>query len=292
VRRGRWSGRGAGAWRADRWAGLVLAGAIALAVGGCGERDPARPAAVAPEKTHRAAPRAPSTDPAAVAARANVPVLCWHQIREPTSADSADARPYIVSPRRLAEQLDALDRAGFTPVRGDALVSHVLRGTPLPHKPVLLTFDDGSAGQYTRALPILRHHHFVATFFVMTVVLDKPGWLSRGEVRALDRAGMTIGAHTWDHHAVTQYTAVDWPRQLIEPRDELAGIVGHPVRLFAYPDGLWTPAAFPHLQRAGFIAAFQLADKLDAADPRWTLRRIIVPSLTGAQLLRAIRQDF
>jgi peptidoglycan/xylan/chitin deacetylase (PgdA/CDA1 family) len=269
----------------------MIMAAIALGVGGCGGRDRAPSGAVAPVKTHRAPP-APSTDPTAVAARANVPVLCWHQIREPTSADSAGARPYIVSPRRLAEQLDALDRAGFTAVGGDALVGHVLRGTPLPHKPVLLTFDDGSAGQYTRALPLLRRHHFVATFFVMTVVLDKPGWLSRAEVRALDHAGMTIAAHTWDHHAVTQYTAADWPRQLIEPRDELAGIVGHPVRLFAYPDGLWSPTAFEHLHQAGFTAAFQLAGKLDAADPRWTLRRIIVPSLTGTQLLQAIRQDF
>jgi len=231
-------------------------------------------------------------DPAAVAARANVPVLCWHQIREPTSADGAEARPYIVGPRRLAKQLDSLDRAGFTPVGGDALVSHVLRGTPLPRKPVLLTFDDGSAGQYTRALPILRRHHFVATFFVMTVVLDKAGWLSRREVRDLDRAGMTIAAHTWDHRPVTQYAAADWQRQLIEPRDELARIVGHPVRLFAYPDGLWSPAAFPQLQQARFTAAFQLAGKLDGTDPRWTLRRIIVPSLTGTELLQAIRQDF
>jgi peptidoglycan/xylan/chitin deacetylase (PgdA/CDA1 family) len=125
-----------------------------------------------------------------------VPVLCWHQIRAPTSADGADARPYIVSPRRLPEQLDALNRAGFTPVGGEALASHVLRGTRLPPKPVLLTFDDGFASQYTRALPILRRHHFVATFFVMTVVPDKPGWLSRREVRALDHAGMRPSPRT------------------------------------------------------------------------------------------------
>jgi len=296
ARRGQRSGSDAAALRpaagrAGRWTGLMIVTAIALAIGGCGGHDRARSGGVAPAKAPRARP-APRTDAAAVAARANVPVLCWHQIRVPTSADSTDARPYIVSPRRLAEQLDALSRAGFTAVGGDALASHVLRGTPLPHKPVLLTFDDGSAGQYTQALPILRRHHFVATFFVMTVVLDKPGWLSRRQVRALDGAGMTIAAHTWDHHPVPEYTAADWARQLVEPRDELAGIVGHPVRLFAYPDGLWSPAAFPHLQRARFTAAFQLAGKLDAADPRWTLRRIIVPSLTGAQLLRAIRQDF
>jgi peptidoglycan/xylan/chitin deacetylase (PgdA/CDA1 family) len=236
----------------------------------------ARPGAVAPAKTHRA-PRAPSTDPTAVAARANVPVLCWHQIRQPTSADSAGARPYIVSPRRLAEQLDALDLGALHRGRRRCARRPCPRGTPLPHKPVLLTFDDGSAGQYTRALPLLRRHHLVATFFVMTVVLAKPGWLSRAEVRALDHAGMTIAAHTWDHHPVTQYTAADWPRQLIEPRDELAGIVGHPVRLFAYPDGLWSPTAFPYLQRGSFTAAFQLAGKLDAADPRWTLRRSSSP---------------
>jgi peptidoglycan/xylan/chitin deacetylase (PgdA/CDA1 family) len=269
----------------------VLAVVVALGLGGCGghERPQRSDAARPPER--RAAPP-PRTDPAAIAARANVPVLCWHQIREPTSADGPAARPYIVSPRRLADELDALDRAGFTPVTGDALASHVVRGTALPPKPVLLTFDDGSAGQYTRALPLLRRHRFVATFFVMTVVLDKPGWLSRGEVRALDRAGMTIAAHTWDHHPVPQYTDADWPRQLIEPRDELAGIVGHPVRLFAYPFGLWSVGAFEHLRRAGFVAAFQLADKLDPADARWTLRRIIVASLTGAQLVRAVREDF
>ncbi len=35
----------------------------------------------------------------------------------------------------------------------------------------------------------------------MTVVLDKPGRLSRRQVGALDRGGMTIGVHTWDHDA-------------------------------------------------------------------------------------------
>ncbi len=98
--------------------------------------------------------------------------------------------------------MKAVDEAGYTTVTGDALVDHLARGAKLPRKPILLTFDDASAGQYTRALPVLREHHFVATFFVMTVVLGKPGWLTRGQVRALDRAGMTIAGHTYDHKAV------------------------------------------------------------------------------------------
>ena len=75
------------------------------------------------------------------------------------------------------------------------------------------------------------------------------------------------------------------------PRTE-RGIVGHTIRLFAYPFGLWSTAAFAHLRAAGFIAAFQLAEQLDPRHPLWTLRRIIVPALTGTELLREMRRDF
>src|SRR3954451_20699013 len=183
-----------------------LAVVAALVLAGCGGSARTPAATPAPSRTP-----APRTDAAAMAARADVPVLCWHQIRAATASDSASDRTYIVSPQALAAQLDALDRAGYHPVTGPALVAQVAWGKPLPRKPVLLTFDDGSAGQYTRALPLLRRHRFVATFFVMPAVLDKPGWLSRREVRALDRAGMTIAAHTWDHQAVPGFDGGDWP---------------------------------------------------------------------------------
>jgi peptidoglycan/xylan/chitin deacetylase (PgdA/CDA1 family) len=264
-------------------------GAAVLALAGCGGGDtpPDRTATPAPKKTP-----APRTDAAGVASRSHVPVLCYHQIREPTAADSAADRQYIVRPSVLDAQLQALQDAGYTPVTGDAYVAHMLRGTKLPRKPILLTFDDASAGQYTRALPILKRHHFVATFFVMTVVLDKQGWLSRKQVKALDRAGMTIGAHTYDHKEVPQYTSDDFKTQLTDPGRELRGIVGHKVPLFAYPDGAYSAKAIQPMFTAGYRAAFQLADQLDREHPLWSIRRIIVPELTGKQLLREIRQDF
>ncbi|MDP9344438.1 MAG: polysaccharide deacetylase family protein, partial [Actinomycetota bacterium] len=224
--------------------------------------------------------------------RADVPALCWHQIRPIRGSDGARARPYIVGPRFLAAQLDALQRVGYHAVGADAVVAHVARGARLPSKPVLLTFDDASAGQVSRALPLLRAHRFTATFFVMTVVLDKPGWMTRADVRGLDRAGMTIGAHTWDHRAVPQYSGDDWTKQIDEPTRELERIVGHRIGVFAYPFGLWSAAAFAHLRAARLAAAFQLADKLDGEHPLYTLRRIIVPQESGAALLRQVRGDF
>jgi peptidoglycan/xylan/chitin deacetylase (PgdA/CDA1 family) len=267
------------------------AAAAALLLAGCGDANRPRPAP--PRPTASATPvSTPRNDLAAVAARARIPVLCYHQIRTPTSADGPDARPYIVRPSVFAAQMRALDRAGYRTVTGEQFVEHLVRGTPLPRKPVLLTFDDASAGQYTRALPVLRRHRFTATFFIMTVALGKRGWLTRGQVRALDRAGMTIGAHTWDHKAVPDYTRADWDTQIAAPTRDLERLVGHPIRVFAYPFGLRSNESIPHLLRAGLRAGFQLADRLDPRHPLWSIRRIIVPEVSGKQLLRDLRTSF
>jgi peptidoglycan/xylan/chitin deacetylase (PgdA/CDA1 family) len=270
-----------------RWV-WALAAALAFALAGCGGSSEPAPK---PRPTPRATP-APKTDAASIAKRAKIPVLCYHQIRKQTAADSAQDRAYIVSPSAFAAQMEALDEAGYTTVTGEALVDHVARGTKLPRKPILLTFDDASAGQYTQVLPMLREHHFVATFFVMTVVLGKPGWLTRGQVRALDRAGMTIAGHTYDHKEVPSYSGSDWNTQLVEPGRQLQRLVGHRIRLFAYPYGAYSPDAIEHLWSAGYRAAFQLAEKLDRRHPLWSIRRIIVPQISGKDLLREIRSDF
>jgi peptidoglycan/xylan/chitin deacetylase (PgdA/CDA1 family) len=261
-----------------------------ILVAGCGGSSHPRPA---PSRTATAtATPKPRTDAAAVFARSHIPVLCYHQIRDPTAADSAADRVYIVSPRAFAAQMKALDAAGYTPVNGYVFAAHAATGYKLPHKPVLITLDDGSEGQYTRALPVLRAHRFTATFFPMTVVLGKPGWLTKAQVKALDRQKFTIGAHTWDHHPVPQYAGDDWKLQLQQPKAELEQLLGHPVTLFAYPYGEWAASAIPHLKQAGYHAAFQLADKQDHANPLWTLRRIIVPDESGTTLLEQMRKDF
>jgi peptidoglycan/xylan/chitin deacetylase (PgdA/CDA1 family) len=268
-----------------RW---VWAAVLAFVLAGCGGSSKPPPK---PRVTPQATPK-PKTDVASIAARAKIPVLCYHQIRKQTAADSAQDRTYIVSPSAFAAQMKALDNAGYTTITGEALVDHVARGAKLPHKPILLTFDDASAGHYTQVLPVLREHHFVATFFVMTVVLGKPGWLTRGQVRALDRAGMTIAAHTYDHKSVPDYAGDDWNTQLVEPGRELRKLVGHPIRLFAYPFGAYSAGAIRHLFEAGYRAAFQLAEKFDRKHPLWNIRRIIVPQISGNELLRDIRSDF
>jgi peptidoglycan/xylan/chitin deacetylase (PgdA/CDA1 family) len=274
---------------------LLTAALCTAALSGCSVVDRLRgtqpPAPEGPSDA-RAAPLTPGT-PTEIAARSTVPVLCYHQVREYTAADGAGARPLICPPAVLQRQLEAVLAAGMQPVTGEALVDHLQLGTPLADNAVLISFDDASGGQYTHALPILQRLGVPATFFVMTVVLDRPNWLSRDDVRELDAAGMTVASHTWDHHPVTRYGAKDWATQLAKPREQLEKIVGRPVDLFAYPYGLWNRAALPHVQAAGYRAAFQLTEQPhDAQMPLLTVRRVLtLPTWDAPTLLARISPD-
>jgi peptidoglycan/xylan/chitin deacetylase (PgdA/CDA1 family) len=217
--------------------------------------------------------------PEEILQRSTIPTLCYHQVREYSAAESGGARSLICPPAVLERHLRALTEAGMQPVTSTELVDHLEWGSALPPRAVMISFDDASAGHFTAALPILQRLEIPATFFVMTVVLDKPGWLSRDQVRRLDHAGMTIGVHTWDHHRVTTYVGPDWARQLERPKAELETLVGHRLEMFAYPYGAWNPAVLPHVQHAGYRAAFQLADQPpDPQQPLLTIRRVLTSS--------------
>jgi peptidoglycan/xylan/chitin deacetylase (PgdA/CDA1 family) len=286
---------------------LTGALAAAAAAAGCSGDGPSRPAAAtrvpAPRPTRVPAPRptrtpastappAPprrpvSARPAAVAARATVPVLCWHQLRDWTAGDSAyDRASLICPPAVFRRQLDTLAAGGWTTIGADLYLDHLTTGAPLPSRPVLLTFDDSQGSQVTVGLPELVRRRMTATFFVMTVPLDKRGWMSRADLRRLAAAGMTVGAHTWDHQRADRYAGGDWEVQLVRPKAELERILGRPVRHFAYPYGIWSPADFPHLAAAGYRTAFTLAGHPDPHTPLYTLPRLLVGSdWTGSRLL-------
>jgi peptidoglycan/xylan/chitin deacetylase (PgdA/CDA1 family) len=228
-----------------------------------------------------------------VLARSTVPVLCFHHLRDHQPGDSETARSIITPPSVFTAQLQALRDGGLTPVTGSALVDHLEFGTALPAKPVLLTFDDGWGSHHSVALPELTRFGFPGTFFPQTMVLGADGWLSEDHLRDLDRAGMTIGTHSYDHPRVDQLSGDQWRVQVDEPRAQLSAILGHPVDLMAYPYGVWSQEALDRVAAAGYRAAFQLGDAQDPARPLLTIRRIMPPpSWDGPTLLARLDAAF
>lgn len=87
--------------------------------------------------------------------------------------------------------------------------------------------------------------------------------MSRDQVRSLRRLGMEIGAHTITHPILTRLDAADARREMVESKRDLESLIGEPVSLFAYPNGVPTQdydARHAALAReCGFVAAVSTA---------------------------------
>jgi peptidoglycan/xylan/chitin deacetylase (PgdA/CDA1 family) len=132
-----------------------------------------------------------------------------------------------------------------------AALDHADRATPLPERPIVLTFDDGTADAIRVVLPALRERGMVATFFVVSswIGVDeahrsqqpaRSGESSRPvliwpEVRALHEAGMEIGSHSRTHSRLPDVEEKVLLDELVGSKREIEAGLGAPVDLFAYP---------------------------------------------------------
>ncbi len=86
-------------------------------------------------------------------ARKQVPVVCWHQIRDWRPKDSKNANDYIVQIAAFKEHIKMLADSGYHTILPDQLYAYLTTGAALPKKPIMLTFDDTDEDQYTIAAP-------------------------------------------------------------------------------------------------------------------------------------------
>jgi peptidoglycan/xylan/chitin deacetylase (PgdA/CDA1 family) len=238
-------------------------------------------------------PASKRADAAAILARQQVPILCYHQIRDWRPRDSKGAKDYIVPVEQFKAQIKMLADSGYHAILPDQLFAYLTTGAPLPSKPIMLTFDDTDLDQFTVARPTLDKYGYKAVYFVMTVSLGRPNYMTKAQVKQLSDEGNVIGSHTWDHHNVKKYQGQDWVTQIEKPTKQLEEITGKKINYFAYPFGLWNPEAFPELKKRGMDAAFVLAEKRDQQDPLFTIRRIIASGYWSPRTLHnSIVQSF
>jgi peptidoglycan/xylan/chitin deacetylase (PgdA/CDA1 family) len=250
----------------------------------------AKPAA---SRTTAVAPNKVAADAATILARKQVPVLCYHHIHDFTGRERPVTKDYIVPPANFREQMKSLADSGYKTILPEDYNNYLLYGTPLPEKPVMITFDDTDAEQYTIGAAEMEKHGFKGVYFIMTISINRPRYMTKEQLKELSDRGHVIACHTWDHHNVKKYSGEDWIVQLAKPKALLESITGKPVEYFAYPFGLWNPAAIPELKKHGYKAAYQLSDKRDQSDPVYSLRRMLVPgTMTTASMHKWMQNNF
>ena len=205
-----------------------------------------------------------------------VPILMYHHLSENVTNSE------MVSPAQFEAQIRALSEAGYTGVSFDELQAYVLRGEPLPEKPVVITFDDGYRSNYTLAYPILQKYNMKAAIFVIGVSFGKDHYKDTdyaitphfGAAEAAEMAAsglVSIQSHTYDMHQWLPYETGSAVRENILPlpgeseeayvqtltedftrsRAQLESATGQSVDVLAYPAGQYSTLAQVTLQSLG-----------------------------------------
>jgi peptidoglycan/xylan/chitin deacetylase (PgdA/CDA1 family) len=131
-----------------------------------------------------------------------------------------------------------------------------------------VTIDDGYVSTAEIAAPILAELQVPAVLFVPAGLLGRTAeWLPRPQneplvdraiLQSLNSYGIEIGGHGWDHRSMEGLDAADLPRQVVDVRDCLAGLLGTRPRAFAYPYGAFDTSSRHALAEAGWDIAFAI----------------------------------
>lgn len=270
----------------------ILVGITIPLLSGCENGNVIENKTIASEKTGSTV-NTPFADAPAILTRKEVPVLCYHNIRNFRPGESDRMKSYTVTPSSFAEQMRALSDSGYHTIHPDELFDHLTTGKQLPPKPIILSFDDTDLEHYSIASKEMNKYGFKGLYFIMTIAINKPKYMSNGQLKELSDSGNTIASHTWDHHMVTKYAGSTWDSQLVMPKKKLEEITGSKVNYFAYPFGLWNRESIPEIKKRDYKMAFILSGKRDSINPLFTIRRMIVPGTwTTAGMFKAMKSTF
>ena len=244
-----------------------------------------------------------------------LPILMYHDLTEGPSN--------TVSAAQFAQQMDALQAAGYTPVRIQAVEQFVRNGTDLPGKPVLITFDDGYLSNYEIAWPILRGHGFPAVFFTIGISIGKDTYKDTGvtmyshfsmeQASEMAKGGLiTVASHGYNIHEVkgrdpepvrsgilprAGESEAEYEAFLREDCAQMREILGAGAAYFAYPYGIYSAKSEEILLQEGVRVTMTTVSKTNVlvrGMPRSLLqlgRYTVSNTMSGADLVALLNQN-
>ena len=231
-----------------------------------------------------------------------LPVVMYHSMLREQKRQGK----YVVSPDTFERDLQYLKSRGYTTVTVADLVSHVDAGTPLPEKPVMLTFDDGYYNNYLYAFPLAQKYGAKLViapvgFYTDLYTAGDAGHanyshLTWPEISEMAASGLVeFQNHSYRLHSLgarrgasrkSGESAADYEQVLRKDvgkmQDEMAANAGLRPLAFVYPYGAASPESDGILKQMGFRATFLCTEKLNriTADPDclFSLGRFLRPS--------------
>lgn len=194
------------------------------------------------------------------ATQAKVAVMMYHDILPEKEVF------FDVTIEELRSHFELIKTLGLTPISLAQLVNHLHLGTPLPAKPIVLTFDDGYVGHYTNVYPLLKEYGYPATFSIFTDKVDGKiagrstlNWEQLKEMSADPL--VTIASHSVSHPPdLTQVEPTQIVREVSESKHRLETQLGISIDYFTYPEGHYNEVVAAAVTQAGYKAALTMND--------------------------------
>ena len=192
-----------------------------------------------------------------------VPVLNYHQVEE------KNGNPLTLWPDQFEAQMAYLADEGYTTITIDEMMDALENGTPLPKKPVIITFDDGYADNYEYAYPILKKYGFKATIFLIYDFTNTyPNYLTWDQIEEMKASGLVhFESHTMTHANLAELTSVDDLRhEIADSHDLLSEKLGYDMHYIAYPGGRVNEEIEEITRAAGYRGGFTVHYGLSTPD--------------------------
>ena len=189
--------------------------------------------------------------------RVRVPILMYHYVSPLPEQSDAIREGLTVSPETFRAHIEFLKLEGYETVSLYEVHDALENGTPLPNKPIVLTFDDSYTDHYQYAFPILKEYGYIGTFFVITGYTDNnnPNHLTWEQIEEMADAGMNMESHTKSHYTLVDrdYDFLVW--ELIGSVESLESHTGKRPLIFSYPVGKYDEATLKTLESTTIIQA-------------------------------------
>jgi peptidoglycan/xylan/chitin deacetylase (PgdA/CDA1 family) len=199
-----------------------------------------------------------------------VPILEYHVLGRPrTDVPYPDL---YLGRAAFRKQMDWLQREGYEAVTLETVEDAWYRGSKLPPRPLVISFDDGYRPQVTFALPQLRKRGWPGVLNLKAEGSD----LYPSNVAAMIDAGWELAAHTIHHSDLTTLEGEALEEEVAGSRKILQREFHVPVNDFCYPAGRFDSAVVEAVEAAGYEGAATEIPGLATRDRPYELARIEV----------------
>ena len=239
-------------------------------------------------------------------------IVMYHSV----VTDSSKSGKYVVTPATVKEDIMYLKNEGFSFVSAQEVIDYSEHGTPLPKKPVMLTFDDGHYNFYSHVMPILEETGAKAVCSVVGSYTDEfsesniknstYGYMRWSEVYDMYLSNrVEVGNHSYDFHSVDkgrngaqkkwgesdeEYKRIFYA-DTEKAQNRFLSKTGFAPVIYAYPFGAYSKGTTEWLRDMGFKMSFSCTEGINTItsdpDSLFLLKRFNRPSgLTSADFFQ------